>query len=110
MKRIGYKPDPEELEKVNKYIASFPSGRRWLSDSSPEIAKGIYTAVSPQYRRRGIATKLLHYRDSVLVERGVKRVDGRIEIRNVPQIRALHKEGGRIERSSDMLFVTRYLI
>jgi ribosomal protein S18 acetylase RimI-like enzyme len=100
-------PDPAHLEDINKYLTTSISDRSWWKDSSPQIAKALFLSIDPEYRKSGIGFLLNQYRDKVLVERGVKRYDGIVEIHRIPQIHLLHKAGFSIEKRGDRFFVSK---
>jgi ribosomal protein S18 acetylase RimI-like enzyme len=111
--RIGVServPNPAQLEVIRKYLTTSHSGRSWWKDSSPQIAKAGFIAVDSKYRRSGVGFKLNRYRDKVLMERGVKRYDGIVELHRFPQIQLLYKTGFRIERRGNKFFVSKDLL
>jgi GNAT superfamily N-acetyltransferase len=100
-------PDPKQLEIIEKCILSPPSDRSWWKDSSPQIAKGLFIAVHKKHQSKGIGRELLRYRDKVLEDRGVKRVDGIILMHRIPSVKLFYSEGFRIEKKNNRFFVTK---
>ena len=113
MKKVGLKEskkdyDPEKLKEIDQYLTTSISDRCW-KDSSPQIAKAIFIAVDPEYRGLKIGYKLNRFRDTVFVDRGVKRYDGWVEMHRIPQLHLLHKTGFLIEKRGDKFFVSKDL-
>ena len=104
--KIDY--DEEQLKTVEPYLTNTLADRSW-KDSSPQIAKAIFLMVDPEYRRLKIGLGLNRLRDQILMERGVKRYDGWVEMHRIPQIHLLHKTGFLIDRRSDKFFVSKDL-
>jgi ribosomal protein S18 acetylase RimI-like enzyme len=88
--------------------ASVLDEKSW-GDSSPEIAKVIYTGVSEAARNRGIATDMARYRTGLLLKMGVRRVDALVSPHNTAVIRLNEKLGYRLERSGDVLLMSMEL-
>lgn len=98
----------EELKAVERYLTTSISDRAWR-DSSPQIAKAIFIAVDPEYRRLKVGLELNRFRDRIFFERGVKRYDGWVEMHRIPQLHLLHKTGFLIEKRGDKFFVSKDL-
>ena len=98
-----------ESNTIRKYLYSRHPGhpeRSW-KDSSPFIAKSLYTGVRRNFRKRGIGKDLQKFRNHILAQRSVKRVDAKIDPQNIPSIRMHHATGTQIvQERSRMLFVT----
>jgi len=88
--------------------ASVPDEKSW-GDSSPEIAKVIYTGVSENARNRGIATDMARYRTGLLLKMGVRRVDALVSPHNSAVIRLNEKLGYRLQRSGGVLLMSMEL-
>ena len=97
-------PNSAQLEAISKYLTTSHSDRSWWKDSSPQIAKAVFLAIDPKYRRCGIGYELNRYRDKVLVERGVNRYDGFVEMHRIPQIHLLHKPRSTVHGLHGLLF------
>jgi ribosomal protein S18 acetylase RimI-like enzyme len=95
-------------EELKEFIASEQTKKSW-SDSSPQIAKVVYTGVNENYRKKGIATKMGRFRFKVLAERGVVRIDTNLDPKNIPTIKLNYKLGYKIYRSGNRLFVSKDL-
>jgi len=100
--RVRGGPEQDEAE------ASVSDEKSW-GDSSPEIAKVIYTGVSEAYRNRGVAYDLARYRTELLRKRGVRRVDALVSPRNTAAIRLNEKLGYSLRNGGDVLLVSREL-
>ena len=113
MDKLGFKEgkkdvDPEKLKDIDQYLTTSISDRCW-KDSSPQIAKAIFIAVDPDYRGLKVGYQLNRFRDTVFIERGVKRYDGWVEMYRIPQLHLLHKTGFLIEKRGDKFFVSKDL-
>ncbi len=102
-------PNSAQLEAVSKCLTTSHTDKSWWKDSSPRIAKAVFISIDPKYQGCGIGFELNRYRDKVLVERGVNRYDGIVEIHRIPQILLLHKTGFRIEKRGNKFFVSKDL-
>jgi len=74
--------------------------------SSPEIAKIAFVGVLPAWRGRGIAGRLYEQLSRDLAERGVRRVDARIDQGNLSSIRLHLKAAWRIAVIPDALLAS----
>ena len=112
MKKIKANKVQKTLKKNGKEISEFFESEQpeksW-SDSSPQIAKVIYTGVSENYRKKGIGTMMGSFRFKVLTERGVVRIDTNLDPKNIPAIKLNYKLGYKIYRSGNRLFVSKDL-
>ena len=90
---------------IDQYLAITPTDRSW-NDSSPQIAKTIYTGVHNKFRKKGIGKKISTYRNSVLKDRGVKRLDTNLSRTNLPIIKMNYSIGYKIYRDGSRLFGT----
>ena len=97
------------LQFCTTYLTTSISNRSWWKDSSPQIAKALFLAIDPEYQRSGIGFLLNQFRDEVLVNRGVKRYDGIVEMHRIPQIHLLHKTGFQIQKRRNKFFVSKDL-
>ncbi|MBC2709809.1 MAG: GNAT family N-acetyltransferase [Desulfosarcina sp.] len=61
---------------ISKYLSKHNTNRSW-KDSSPIIGKVLYIAVKKDYRQKGIGKGLYKFRHKILLQKGVKRVDGK---------------------------------
>lgn len=102
------KPLNQKVEKTKEFFASDPNKKSW-SDSSPQIAKIVYTGVSKNYRKRGIGTMLGNYRFKILTERGVKRVDTNVDHQNIAIIKLNYNLGYKIYKGGNRLFLSKDL-
>jgi ribosomal protein S18 acetylase RimI-like enzyme len=82
------------------------SDEKSWGDSSPHIAKVIYTGVTGDYRNRGVASDLARYRIELLRKIGVRRVDALVSPRNAPAIRLNEKLGYRVQNSGTVLLMS----
>lgn len=100
------------LEHLNPDISTYATpditNKSW-NDSSPQIAKLLYIAVKENHRGKDIAKEMWEYALKVLAERGVRRVDTEILLKNEPSIRLHYGLGFNIYRQGSALFVTKDL-
>ena len=91
---------------ISPYLSKNANNRSW-SDSSPTIGKVLYIAVNKNFRKQGVGKGLYKFRHKILLEMGIKRVDGKINQNNIAPIRLAHSEGRTIIREKNgMLFTT----
>jgi len=83
--------------------------RSWR-ESSPDIAKVIYTGVARGTRHRGVAYAMAVHRMRLLGERGVRRIDAIVWANNTAAIRLNERLGYRAERHGDVYFMSRSLV
>jgi ribosomal protein S18 acetylase RimI-like enzyme len=83
--------------------------RSWR-DSSPDIAKVIYTGVTRAARHHGVAYAMARYRTELLRELGVRRVDSIVAPNNAAAIHLNEKLGYRAERRGAVLLMSTELI
>lgn len=93
----------------SKYFVSEKTKKSW-DDSSPQIAKIVYTGVSENYRKKGIGTNIGNYRFNVLIERGVKRIDTNLDPKNTSVIKFNYNLGYKIYKSGNRLFASKDLL
>ena len=98
----------KQQEQITQAVAETPSGRSW-EDSSPSIAKGVFLQVEPAFRRRGISVRLYHHMFTLLAERGVRRIDAKVDLANTGALPLHLRVGYHLERSGNTLFATRDL-
>ena len=112
MEKIKVNKVPKTLktnrEELKGFFASEQTEKSW-GDSSPQIAKVVYTGVSENYRKNGIGTMMGNYRFKILTERGVERIDTNLDPKNIPAIKLNYKLGYKIYRSGNRLFVSKDL-
>jgi ribosomal protein S18 acetylase RimI-like enzyme len=96
---------PNQRRQIEEVVQATPSGRAW-SDSAPTIAKGWYLGIEPAFRRRGLAIQLYRFLFSVLVQRGVTRVDACVDFPNANAIPLHQRLGYRLEKQSTNIFAT----
>lgn len=96
-------------EEIKEFFASEQTEKSW-SDSSPQIAKVVYTGVSENYRKKGIGKMIGNYRFKVLTERGVVRIDLQLDPKNIAAIKLNYKLGQKIYRSGNRLFASKDLL
>ena len=96
----------EKSNDISMYLSNKKTDRSW-NDSSPLIAKVLYVAVKKDYRKHGIGKGLYDFRMQVLKERGVKRLDSKINRQNIAPIKLAFNEGRLIiHDKKGMLFTT----
>jgi ribosomal protein S18 acetylase RimI-like enzyme len=98
-------PDVSKRLPIEDFLSPISPNRSW-KDSSPHIAKIIYTGVNPAFRGMGIATGIRTYEMKLLSQRGVRRFDGWVNPSNLAAIQLNSDFGFRIERHENLLFVT----
>jgi len=84
------------------YISNRDSGRSW-QDSSPGIAKILFTAVRGGHRGRRISVGIGEFLLHILEDRGVSRLDTLVDPQNLPSIRLTYRLGFQIERRGEWL-------
>lgn len=100
--RNNLKPNQE----IDRFLTQKKLDRSW-KDSSPLIAKVLYVAVKDSYRKQGIGKALYDYRNQILKKKGIKRLDSKINSRNIAPIKLAYNEGRMIIREdSGMLFTS----
>ncbi|MBN1222686.1 MAG: GNAT family N-acetyltransferase [Candidatus Aminicenantes bacterium] len=99
---VKERTDPLPCREALPYILKTDSGRSW-KDSSPDIAKIIFTAVRDGYRGRRVSVGIGEFLLHILEERGVGRLDTLVDPQNLPSIRLTHRLGFRIERKGRWL-------
>jgi ribosomal protein S18 acetylase RimI-like enzyme len=97
-----------ETEAIDEYLETEDVNRLW-SDSSPQIAKIVYTGVSARFRKMKIATKITDFRFKLLAQKGVNRVDTNLDPNNIAAIRLNHSVGYKIYLSGNRLFASKDL-
>jgi len=99
---------PKPIANIDDFVTPGNTNRSW-KDSSPKIAKIIFTGVAESQRGKRIIKSLYEYRDQVLAKRGVKRVDSVILSDNIKMIRASVRLGVSVYKSDGHLMTTKNL-
>jgi len=101
------KIDPKYRNFIEEWIASSRLASPW-KDSSPKIAKVLYTAISREHRRSGVAMGLQRHRDRFLAQLGVRRLDATVDTSNISAVILNYRRGGwRLAKKGGRLFLTR---
>jgi len=95
-------------EMIKEFLAKGPSNQSW-NESSPQIAKTIYTGVHVNYRKKGIGKNISTYRNRLLIDRGINRLDTMMNPANMAIIKMNYHLGYKIYREGGMLFGTKVL-
>ena len=87
------------------FVLADDGSRSW-QDSGLRIARIQHIGVHPDYRGRGVGTRLYQRLFTTLTEIGVTRVDANIDRNNVASLRMHHRTGWRIVDKQGYFFAT----
>jgi ribosomal protein S18 acetylase RimI-like enzyme len=92
-------------------LAGWPEvdDRRW-EDSAPTIAKVVHVGVDPLHQGRGLASALYRSLMERLANRGVERLDARIDLPNTASARLHIATGWQVKRLPEGYFASIDLI
>ncbi len=87
------------------FVLADDGSRSW-QDPGMQIARIQHIGVHPDYRARGVATRLYQRLFTTLMEVGVTRVDANIDRDNVVSLQMHHQTGWRIVDKHSYFFAT----